>query len=241
MLLRCIFILCSLVMCPDYAIGDEEPLKMASLGDSVTVGVNATSLGNHPNLNWSTGTDIQSHRKKLEEEGYQVEAVNAAVSGALSSDLLYQVHNLPFVPDYVTIMIGANDVCRGFLVDTVGNIRAAVETLKETNPEVRILIVPIPKLISLYEAGVDSKSCRFKWWLFNICPTFLGSLTDELRAANQAKVDAINDALVEVAADFGAKYNRNIGDANIGPDDIGDVDCFHPSITGQQLISDLTY
>ena len=196
MMLRCLFILWSLVLCPDYALGDEpgDPLKMAALGDSVTQGVNATSLGKHPNLSWSTGTDIQSHLKKLEEEGYQVEAVNAAVSGAQSSDLLYQVHNLPFVPDYVTILIGANDACGGFLVDTVGNIRAAVETLKERNSEVNIVIAPIPKLLSLYEAGVESNSCRFKWWLFGICPPFLGSLADELRAANQAKIDEINDA-----------------------------------------------
>lgn len=244
MLLRYFFILCGLVIYPDYAIGDEERehLKMAALGDSVTQGVNATSLGSHPNLSWSTGSDIQSHLKKLEEEGYQVEAVNAAVKGASSLALPYQIHNLPYVPDYVTIMVGANEVCGDGVVDTAGNIRAAIETLKGTNPEVQIVLVPIPKLLSLYESGVDSRSCRFRWWLFNICPTFLGShLTDELRAANQAKVDAINDALVEVAADFGAKYNRNLGDVNIQPEDISDVDCFHPSITGQQLISDLTY
>lgn len=244
MLLRCIFVLCGLVMSPGYAFGDEERehLKMASLGDSVTQAVNATSLGSHPSLSWSTGTDIQSHLKKLEEEGYQVEAVNAAVRGASSLSLLYQIHGLPYVPDYVTIMVGANEVCGEGVVDTVGNIRAGVETLKETNPEVQIVLVPIPKLLSLYEAGINSKSCRFRWWLFNICPTFLGShLTDEMRVANQAKVDAINDALVEVAADLGAKYNRNLGDVNIGPEDISDVDCFHPSITGQQLISDLTY
>ncbi|MGX9898772.1 SGNH/GDSL hydrolase family protein [Arthrobacter sp. SA17] len=93
------------------------PRSMAALGDSIT---RAHSVcchpGDQPELSWSTGSNaaqgIQSHYRRLLEVQPGLSRNNNAVSGSTAADLPAQAAAAASQgADYVTILIGANDLC----------------------------------------------------------------------------------------------------------------------------------
>jgi lysophospholipase L1-like esterase len=110
------------------ALGSEPaprgalPGSIAALGDSFTVALySGCSPGPVcPANSWSTGTEaaVRSHLRRLRELGAHPAAQNFAVSGRKVSDLGRQVGQAVTArSEYVTILIGLNDVCRETVAD----------------------------------------------------------------------------------------------------------------------------
>ena len=97
-------------------------MTVAVLGDSLSRGYNACShFGDCPSVSWSGGTDprIDSVAARIgaRTDG-PVTVKSFAKSGATVDDLRRQISSAVAVrPDLITLLIGANDVCRATVAD----------------------------------------------------------------------------------------------------------------------------
>lgn len=241
---------------PAFAGRTEKPLVMAAVGDSISVAFDAwLPLANRP-LSWSAGSDsfrrVKSHYHHLMSTHSAVTAHNLAVAGAPSSSVLEQMDVLRArlagtKLDYLTVMVGANDVCSWpadyapYLERYRKNIRETVNTARELNADVKVLLVPVPNMMRLYELG-QAKGCGWKWQIYPMCNPLFRAKSPEERAAFAARTDALNAAMADVAAE-NADIARFADVKNVAFDsqDISWIDCFHPSTTGQQRLSDITW
>lgn len=107
----------------------EDVLHYVALGDSAAQGVGASSVHN--------GYVAIVARRLQEATGRPVAITNLSVSGAVSDDVvrdqLDTFRALPFVPDIVTLDIGANDVV--FPPYGVDSFASSLTTILETLPE----------------------------------------------------------------------------------------------------------
>jgi hypothetical protein len=81
---------------------------MVAFGNSISRGANCVGLKETPEYSWSTGTKIDSHLKRLEDQRHvMVVAKNVARVGVNSPDLKNQLKKMgEFVPDYATMKLG---------------------------------------------------------------------------------------------------------------------------------------
>ena len=222
-----------------------DPLKMAVIGNSVSQGTNIFGIGIWPDYNWSSGRKIDSHLMKLERERHvKVEVENVSIVGATSclmeKEIKFLKHN--FKPDYATIEIGTNDLCLlGFNTDIAEHIKNTIDGLLEKNEQMEIVVSPIPNVTSMYEAIGDKTKCKILWNL--MCPRLLASwLTKEERQEKQKEIDKINDDILDVVEHYlQVNFNRDVGNRPISANEVSEIDCFHPSVDGQQAYSDETW
>jgi len=222
------------------SVGFGQEFKMAAFGDSISQGTNSSGFGTKRANSWSTGTAVKSHLAFLKEQHPEgVEAVNASVNGARADDLESQLESLgDFVPDYLTIEIGGNDACHGKF-DVSSKVDLILDKVTILNPEIQIVLVPIPNLLSVRKLGEVRSHCRSVWKAFNACPEILGKNANP--EAIQNKIDVINDELTEVAGKYSqVSYKRELGDFEFAVEDISKTDCFHPSVSGQEKLSEMT-
>ena len=94
----------------------SPPSSMAALGDSLTVGWNACgAFGVCPAGSWSTGTTLNSHYERILAVNPAINghAFNDAVPGAPMSSLQGQANTaVSQGAQYVTMLMGANDICQ---------------------------------------------------------------------------------------------------------------------------------
>lgn len=231
-----------------------EPLVMGAIGDSISAGFNAQRLGDNRELSWSTGNSAQisSHLKRLSAlRQTQVTGYNEAIAGSVANDLPRQVTRLiPKNPDYVTLAVGANDVC-GWPADFDAareafktQITTQIERLTSAHPDVTIMLSPVPDMYNLWSIAKDKPSCQARWDMFGLCSELLGSrATDQSRAAFVRKWEAINSAITEVARDHAANviHDPELAHMPFVWDDLSTMDCFHPSVKGQNLLAEKTW
>ena len=248
----CLFFLLLMCNCL-YSFADVN--SIGALGDSISTGFNSGGWGDKgKQYSWSTGnsTSIESHYTKLTEYfDHNIMVHNFAVAGAVAADLTSQVDKLLVEkPDYVTVLIGANDVCSwgddyASDLDKFKNYFSTnVIRIIEHNPQVKLLIVPIPNLVRLWEVGKESSSCKFKWRLFGICQPLLGrGVTDYQRQLFNERIEQISQFYAEFAALYPANiiYDASLVTYLFDIKHISKRDCFHPSLAGQDLISQLTW
>lgn len=230
-------------------------LKMASFGDSITRAFNANTIGDHPGNSWSTGHStgggifnpgyVNSHAELLEEAtGLKVEGINASKSGATSKDLNRQIESLGTTKlDYATILIGANDLCghgTTFNVsDYVERVESGVQKLIATSPEIKILLVSIPDLIRLQQIGAGT-SCQKRWSTLGICKPILksdvtpGEIDDFRTVWRNA-----NEELALISSKYSSNVllNTAVSEFQFEREHLSDIDCFHPNINGQNVLS----
>ena len=190
-----------------------------AIGDSITSGF---LVGRHNS--WATGSGIESFAAHIEAD----KSYNASFPGLQSSQMGYQAHLANYVTaDVVTILAGANDACWGNVSEVPERVRALIETLDAET----IYVGSVPDLAKVYSLARPSWTCK----LAKVeCHAYmLGS--DEYRAQVDAEIVAANEALRELTSDkvvfvdiFSEEYQ---------PKDISRVDCFHPSVSGQQKIA----
>jgi lysophospholipase L1-like esterase len=83
---------------------------------------------------------------------------------------------------------------------------------------------------------------RDVWAAFRVCAPVLGAnVTAEQREAARERIDAFNAILREASAKAGFLFTNAVHDARLQDEDVGPVDGFHPSLAGQDAISNATW
>jgi lysophospholipase L1-like esterase len=231
---------------------------------------------------WSIGTspDYQmvSHAHRLNYMmGGRLKTFNAAVSGNESADLFDQFESIKEwshtknrgqFPDYVTILIGANDVCAATADEMVTpdiyeqNVRDVVNLIHKENPNSKVLISALPDIESLRRTAKDAKlvgwgrfaKCENLWSRAQLCNT-LTLIEDPFERARvglrikefnailrklKTVVDLGEDEELSLARNPNVQVAEKIYDTPF-TSDLLSVDCFHPNFDGQNLISELNW
>lgn len=240
-----------------------QALHMAALGDSITRAFNANTPIDHPQNSWSTGNtakglfrrgSVLSHAEYLSmASGRDVIVHNVARTGAETTDLQRQVKELDGVSlDYATILIGANDLCingKGALGQSpdmshyAERVEQAVTDLIQRNPNIRILLVSIPDMLRLQSIGHET-ACQSRWSTIGICQNLLHENISPSDLDNfGAQWRTANDDLRLIAQRHreNVMYSSVLSEFPFERQHLSDLDCFHPNIIGQNLLSKETW
>ncbi len=232
-----------------------EPRGMAALGDSITRAFAACAQGGDcTETSWATGSaeHLDSHAQRLgldDPDGSH----NLAVSGARVAGLASQVEAAVRVrPDYVTVLIGANDACAAeeagmtSVEEYTRSFDTALDGLVQALPGARILVLSVPDLARLWEVGKDRPDVRRVWESSGVCGAMLADPTDTGAAAQarrdrvRARLQAYNAAMAAACARHAprCRHDRNaVFDYRFGLHDLSTVDYFHPSRRGQATLA----
>lgn len=232
----------------------DERVVVGALGDSISTGFNAQRFGDNREYSWSTGTaaGLKSHLRRIEEtQGLPVASYNEAIVGSVAADLDRQaLRLLRHKPNYVTITIGANDVCHwnedyeNQRQAFASNLRRAFERLVKANDEITIVVAAIPNLLNLWEISQSQPYCYDVWEKFSICQPLLGrEVTAEKRKAFHARWEHANETIRDVAAAYPnhVRFHPALATVRFQWSHVSPKDCFHPSIAGQNLLSDISW
>ncbi|MYW65468.1 SGNH/GDSL hydrolase family protein [Streptomyces sp. SID8379] len=238
---------------------DTSPRSVAAVGDSITRGFDAcTVLSDCPEVSWATGSDKSVDSlavRLLGKSRAQTHSWNHARTGARMADLPRQMEQAGAVrPGLVTVMIGANDACRGNAetMTSVDGFRADFEEslrqLRREAPKAQVYVMSIPDLKRLWSEGRENPLGKQVWKL-GICSSMLADPDDVDAAATarrdsvQERVEAYNKVLKDVCADD--KRCRYDGGAvfgyRFGTDQLSHWDWFHPSKNGQARLAEIAY
>lgn len=238
-----------------------DPVTMVALGDSITAGFGSClALTTCHRNSWSTGEGLRVesvYRRLLAAEpGLRGDTRNLAVPGARVAALPGQAAAaVEARADLVTVLIGANDACRGGIdeMTPVGQFRTkldeALGTLRKGRPKARVLVVSIPDLYRLWEIGhTDSRATRA--WARGICPALLANATSTAeadvrrRAAFRDRVRAYNAELSAACRAYGGRcrYDGNaVHRVRFELDLVNRLDYFHPNVAGQNRIAEVAW
>ena len=221
---------------------------------------------------WSSGQSIHSHYEKLQEYLAQKEPqtyldiYNVARSGSVVADLDMQANQILAAWNsgqyqnlrYLTITIGANDVCAPWYeggnpdAEIVANVRAffkKLSVIKQAQP-IRVLFSSIPNIPQLGKPEIrhhyltSSKTCeqRMRFQDRFCLPLMIWSGPEEYAkkvAMVAHKNDVLRDTVKQMNKDF-PQFEMVFSEAmfkqNIGLDFLS-KDCFHPNMDGQEKIS----
>jgi lysophospholipase L1-like esterase len=176
---------------------------------------------------------------------------NDAVSGAKASGLSTQVSAaLAQKPAYVTLLIGANDLCTSSTstMTPTGNfttqVRASLAALHQGLPEAKIFVSSIPNIYQLWSVLHGNWVARYVWSTAGICQSMLASTnTETARQQVVAREAAFNQILSQTCAlysqcrwDAYATYNHAFTASQIST-----LDYFHPSLSGQAALAQVTW
>jgi len=218
------------------------------------------------------GARVVSHAHRL---GYlnlerEVQIYNAAVSGEIVDDVLHQQWPAmrewserelgQAAPDYVTILIGANDVCADktdqmtSTNDYYNKLYRTVEDIMVRSPKTRIMISTLPNIEKLRKVAANARlmgwgpfsKCQDLWRTINLCYTL--TLEDNFAERQKVKerVDDFNIAMHEVARSINADFADHVRVTNktfevdFTANDLS-MDCFHPNPLGQEKLSKVTW
>lgn len=238
------------------------PNSMAALGDSITRAFNTGALPftDEERNSWATGSNepVGSHYLRIlgQEQAVLGRNDNEARSGARVEDLLAQVRaaNEDAV-SYVTILIGANDVCTSSVdsmtsVDTFRDaFGEAMQALTAGSPRARIFVASIPDIYRLWALLKDSFWARLAWRVLHVCPSLLddprSTDADDVRRrrAVRGRTRDFNEQLEGVCARYlHCRFDdRAVFADPFTPADVTTRDFFHPSLEGQQRLSSITW
>jgi hypothetical protein len=198
------------------------PGVMASTGDSITRAYDLNGsyfLRDAPAYSWSTGASLsttitlngvkktgKSQYLHLRASNSALTAYNDAKTGAKMTNLAGQLTTAASQhPDYVTILMGANDACASSVTamtsvtDFTNQLSTALTSFRSAAPTSRIFISSIPDVTALYTLLSGNASARSTWSLFKICPSaLLGTSAD--RTAVRNRIIAFNSALQQACA-----------------------------------------
>jgi lysophospholipase L1-like esterase len=144
-------------------------------------------------------------------------------------------------------------------------VRAGLHTLVNGLPGgSTVLMVSVPRVQDLRAVGIAKQTstsgvnCQSFWSSYDVCriATADGSDLATRLAAIDAKQHTYNDILVSLAAEYNAEAaatgvevvadydptaNASVGSYGFQPDEINGGDCFHPSIKGQNKLSEIIW
>jgi lysophospholipase L1-like esterase len=239
----------------------EDLSTMAALGDSLTVALRSCPAADCRANSWSTGTTpaVDSHLLRLREGRPGLAASNYAVSGRKVADLDRQVAQaVAGKPQYVTILIGTNDVCRESVaaMTPVATFRAqfaqAMTRLSSALPAARVFVASIPDPENLREAFAANAKAKAVWaadgpqgtcGVFLQTPDSVAAAVTQRRAAGHQRLLDLDRQLAEVCAlNPHCVYDGGAVTAwQFGAGDVSTIDYFHLSASGQAALAALTY
>lgn len=232
------------------------PSSMVALGDSITAAFGSCLAPVAcPRNSWSTGDGplVDSHYRRIVKANPAMagNARNVAKPGAVVSDLPGQASAAATKPaDYVTILIGANDACRGSMTSADAfraDLDRALATLKKAMPKARVLFVGIPNVYRVWEIAHTNR-VALGVWKSGICPNLLQNASSTA-AADTARRKAFRDRIAayttqikDACADYGArcKYG-NVSTFAFETTMLSAIDFFHPNSIGQNALATQTY
>jgi len=146
-----------------------------------------------------------------------------------------------------------------------GAVRAGLDRLVDGLPDgSTVLMVSVPRVQDLRAVGITKQStasgvnCENFWANFDVCriataggtdlPTRLVAIESRQSAYN-AKLVALaaeyntvaTTSGVEVVTDYDPNVNASVGNYRFQPGDINGGDCFHPSLQGQNKLSEIIW
>ena len=152
---------------------------------------------------------------------------------------------------YVTIEIGANDVCTGSIssMTTTAQFTTAFESTMSTlesgrAPDAHIFVASIPNIYELWSVLHGNSDAQAVWSLANICQSMLStSNTEAQRQQVLTQEEADNAALSQVCGQYAnCRWDRYATfDYPFTPTDVSTLDYFHPSQTGQGVLAGITW
>lgn len=229
---------------------------------------------NKDTYSWASGKRINSHFMRMKEYMTRnglgtIDVLNAAIPGketdnleAQATKVVEKVRTDRSVLKYVTLLIGANDVCSSespvgtpndkFYAGMMKGLAKLAE-IQQADP-IRILMPGMPRIPDLgfprileqrTTLGMTCKKARDQ--ILKFCnPMTVWSTESEYRQ-RRAVVEGKNDLLRQVARDANERYpNLDIHytDAvwnwELTPSVLA-IDCFHPSQDGQSLLSSVLW
>jgi lysophospholipase L1-like esterase len=238
------------------------PSSMASTGDSITRAFNTCSFPflDCPQNSWSTGSSstVNSHYRRILAADPAIfgRNFNDARTGARMSALNGQVTTtVSQGVEYVTILMGANDVCTSSVSTMTptatleAQLQTALQTLSGGLPNARIYVVSIPNVYHLWEILHTNFSAVLTWTLGGICQSLLAnpmSVAPADVARRQQVYDrtvADNAALARVCAQFiHCRFDGNAAfNLQFARSDVSTRDYFHPSVAGQAKAAAATW
>lgn len=243
------------------ATAQAPPSSMASMGDSITRAFNACGFYvDCTSRSFSTGDSTgSSHYQRILAVNPAISGnnVNAARSGARVHEMPDQAQTAVAAGvEYVTILIGANDACTSSEASMTpvgefrGHIDSALAVLQSGLPDARVMVISIPDIKQLWDAGRDSWLARQAWSLFNICQSMLENPTSfadedvQRRDRVQQRVIDYNSELAAACDAYGPNcaYDGNVVfNYPFSLSQVSGWDYFHPNHEGQQLLAEISY
>lgn len=232
---------------------------MAAIGDSMTRAADVCCwYGDQPANSWSTGgagwDGVLSHYERIRALNPTITGHNDndAVSGARMSDAPAQAQRaVSQGAGYVTIEMGANDVCTSSLatmtsVDTFrSQFQQTLAILDSGLPaRSRIFVASIPDIYQLWAIYDGDGIAELVWDVADICQSLL---SNERTDADRALVRERNVAFNQVLAEECGRVARCLFDGDAVFDyaftraDVSKLDYFHPSLTGQSHLASVTW
>jgi lysophospholipase L1-like esterase len=233
------------------------PDSIAAIGDSITQAVDVCCFyGNWPSQSWSTGfvplDGIASHYERVRAQNPRVRGNrwNNAVSGARMADAPRQARaTVRQGAEYVTILMGANDLCRseGTLTPTTtfrAQFAKTLGILRAGLPRSHVFVASIPNLYQLWSILRADPVAQAMWQAAGICPSMRSLLSSPVgRRAFIQRLRELNDVLRDVCATWSRcrfdnylTYNYDFSRSLVSK-----LDYFHPSRSGQATLASLTW
>jgi len=238
------------------------PSSIASAGDSITRAFNTCSFPyvDCPASSWSTGTNatVNSHYRRILAANTAISGrnYNDAKTGGRMADLNGQLQTaVAQGAQYVTILMGANDVCTSSEstmtppATLAAQLRTALTTFSAGRPDSRIFVASIPDVYHLWEIFHTNLGAVTVWGLAGICQSLLKSPMSTAAADNDrrlrvrqrsiddnAAIAAVCREFVHCRYDGGAAFNLRFATS-----DVTTRDYFHPSVAGQAKAAAVTW
>ncbi len=239
------------------ALAAWYPNNITALGDSITRAYNTGSTGfsDAPANSWTTGTNtsVNSLYSRILAVNPLISAknTNLAVSGAKMVDLNGQAAKIATTTEYVTILMGANDVCTSSVTNMTAvatfqaQFEAAMATITSRAPNAKVYVVSIPNVYNLWTVFKNNSTARATWSLFKICQSLLANPTStkqadvNRRAAVQQRNREFNTVLATVCARYTQCHfdNNAVFNTVFTTADVSTRDYFHPSLSGQTKLA----
>jgi len=250
------------VLLPLNAAASAPPLpnSIASTGDSITRAFDMSFwpwcvLTDCPAYSWSTGTS-----SSVNSEYRRILARNPAISGhtyndartganmsALDGQLLSAAtQNV----QYVTVLMGANDVCTSSVAAMTptatfqSEFQQALSDFAARDPSALVYVSSLPDIYQLWNVLKGNSSAQSAWKTYGICQSMLStSNTEADRQAVVAREAADNIGLATVCAAFARCRWDNYAGYNFKfpASDVSTIDYFHPNLRGQNDVAATTW
>jgi len=234
------------------------PYTIVSTGDSITRGFDAgfdCILTDCVQYSWSTGASglVNSHYTRLVtlNPGLSGRGFNLAKTGARVADLAGQLQIAGyFKADYVTVLMGANDVCTSSAATMTPTqtfftqFYTALGQFFYLNPNGRLFVASIPDVRQLWTLLHNNANATGAWNTFHICQSMLSATNTDADRDAVAQQEAIDNwIMANVCAAFAncrfdgyATYAYRFTAGDVSP-----IDYFHPSVTGQMHLGGVTW